>query len=143
MKEAFKVKLEFKNKIGAGAKAARMGMKFARGGLIGMGKKDHDEDPPVTITLRANRTAVVQAKQHLLAFDTKGKTIPWSVEYAAPAVPNWERLVMFAITATAKIRGPKLQARPFFDNCPDLGAMLVAVVRAGPTGLKIGDILRR
>jgi outer membrane protein assembly factor BamB len=101
MKENFKVKLEFKNKIGGGAKAARAGMKFAHGGLIGMAKKDHDEDAPVSITLRENGTAVVQAKQHLLAFNTKDKSIPWSVEYDAPGVPNWQKLVMFAITAAS------------------------------------------
>jgi outer membrane protein assembly factor BamB len=102
IKEAFKTNLEFKNKIGGGAKAARAGMKFARGGLIGMAKKSHeDEDPPVIILMRKDGTAVVQAKQHLLAFDPKSQQIPWSVEYEAPGVPNWQKLVMFAMTAAA------------------------------------------
>ena len=101
-KEAFVVKLEFKNKIGAGAKAARAGMKFARGGLIGLAKKDkQDMDLPVTVELRENGTAVVRGQQHVLAFNPSTRQIPWSVEFPAPGVSGWQLAVMAALTAAS------------------------------------------
>lgn len=103
LKEAFRIKLEFKNKVGAGAtaaKAARIGL----GGLRGLAaaRRDHSaEDWPVAIALRPNGIAVVRGKQHLLAFDPQKKDIPWSVTYDAPGVPGWAQLAMAGATAFA------------------------------------------
>jgi hypothetical protein len=66
---------------------------------MGMAKGSNDEDPPVAMSLRSNGTVVVRATQHMLAFDPKTKQIPWSVEYQAPGVPAWKKIVMGAITA--------------------------------------------
>lgn len=100
VKEAFRVKTEFKYKLSGGAKAAKGALKFAKGGLIGMMKHDtSDLDLPVAFDLRENGMAVLRGKQHILAFDTKAKSIAWSAEFEAPGVPNWQKVVMFAITA--------------------------------------------
>lgn len=100
VKEAFKAKLEFKNKLGGGARAARTGLKFARGGLMGMMKKDKEDfDPPVSISMRGNGMAVVQGTTHLLAFDPKATSVAWSVQFEAPGSPAWQLAAMGAITA--------------------------------------------
>jgi len=97
--EAFKVKLEFKDKIGAGKIAAGVG-RFLLGGLNAVAKsKDNDEDPPVAIEQRQNGVAVIRGKQHLLAFDTKAKQIAWSVQYEAPGVAAWAKAIMATLTA--------------------------------------------
>lgn len=102
VKESFKLKLEFKHKIGAGGKAARAGLRFARGGLIGMAKGDKsDQDPPVAIMHRENGLAIIRGKQHILAFEPKSKSIPWSMQYPAPGVGGWQKIVMGAITAAS------------------------------------------
>ena len=100
IKEALRIKLEFKHKIGGGAKAARAGLKFARGGLMGLGKKDKsDFDAPITISMRGNGLAVVQGKQHLLAFNPQTKSIAWSTQFEAPGSSAWQKYVWAAITA--------------------------------------------
>jgi outer membrane protein assembly factor BamB len=98
--EAFRVELEFKHKIGAGAKAAKGAMKFAKGGLMGFAKKDKsDLDLPVAIDLRENGTAVVRGAQHALAFNPQAKQIAWSVQFPAPGVSGWKLAVMAGLSA--------------------------------------------
>jgi outer membrane protein assembly factor BamB len=99
VKEAFKVKVEMKKKIGAGAVAGGV-LKVGLGGWKALGKGGN-EDPPVAISTRKNGTVVVRGKQHLVAFDPKTKEIPWSVQYQAPGVPGWAKVAMGAMTAVA------------------------------------------
>ncbi|HEY0083372.1 MAG TPA: PQQ-binding-like beta-propeller repeat protein [Pyrinomonadaceae bacterium] len=98
VKEAYKVKLEFKFNLGAAATVAKVA-KFGFGGLSALGSKGADTtDEPVSISRRENGTVVVRGKQHLLAFDPRTKQIPWSTKYAAPGVPGWQKIAMTAIT---------------------------------------------
>lgn len=99
-KETFRVPLEFKHHFGGGAKAAKMGMRFAKGGLLGMAKKDKsDLDLPVVIDFRENGTAVVRGAQHALAFDPNSKQVVWSTQFPAPSVPGWKLAVMAGFAA--------------------------------------------
>jgi hypothetical protein len=100
LKEAYRVKLEFKRKLGAGdvaMTAARIGF----GGLRGLAArpKNSGDDYPVNVSLRETGVAVVRGKQHLLAFDPRSRQIAWSVQYEAPGVPGWQKMAMLAITA--------------------------------------------
>lgn len=99
VKEAYKVKLEFKNNLGAAATVAKVA-KFGFGGLSAIGKGGGDDrDEPVAVYRRENGTVVVQGKQHILAFDPRGRQIVWSVKYEAPGVPGWQKLAMAGLTA--------------------------------------------
>lgn len=101
VKEAFKLKLEFKNKLGAVATAAKIG-KFAFGGLSALGSKGADTtDEPVALVRQENGTVVARGKQHLLAFDPKTRQVVWSTKYEAPGMPAWQKVVMTAITMYA------------------------------------------
>jgi outer membrane protein assembly factor BamB len=98
--EVFRVPLEFKHKFGAGAKAAKAGMKFMRGGALAFAKKDtSDLDLPVVIDMRENGTAVVRGAQHALAFNPETKEIAWSTSFPAPSVSGWKLAVMAGLTA--------------------------------------------
>jgi outer membrane protein assembly factor BamB len=98
VKEAYKVKLEFKFNLGAAATVAKVA-KFGFGGLSALGSKGADTtDEPVSISRRENGTVVVRGKQHLLAFDPRTKQISWATKYAAPGVPGWQKIAMTAIT---------------------------------------------
>lgn len=101
VKETFKVKLEFKNRLGAAGTA----MKVAKIGLTGirglMSKGPETRDFPVALWRGEDGTVVVYGKQHLLAFDPNTRAIPWSVQYAAPGISGWEQIAMAAITAVA------------------------------------------
>lgn len=100
-KEAYKMKLEFKNNLGAAATAAKVA-KFGLGGLSAIGSKGGDTtDEPIALYRRENGTVVVQGKQHLLAFDPRTHTIAWSVKYEAPGVPGWQKIAMAGLTALA------------------------------------------
>lgn len=101
VKEAFKVKLEFKFNLGAAATAAKVG-KFAFGGLSAIGSKGADTtDEPVAIIKRETGTAVIRGKQHMISFDPRSRQIVWSSKYAAPGVPGWQKIAMTAITVAA------------------------------------------
>ncbi|HVF43694.1 MAG TPA: PQQ-binding-like beta-propeller repeat protein [Pyrinomonadaceae bacterium] len=101
VKEAYKVKLEFKNNLGAAATAAKVA-KFGFGGLGAIGKGGSDDrDEPVALYRRENGTVVVAGKQHLLAFDPRARQIVWSVKYEAPGVPGWQKIAMAGLTALA------------------------------------------
>ncbi|HXD34807.1 MAG TPA: PQQ-binding-like beta-propeller repeat protein [Pyrinomonadaceae bacterium] len=101
VKEAFKVKLEFKFNLGAAATVAKVG-KFAFGGLSALGSKGGDTtDEPIAIIKRESGPAIVRGKQHLIAFDPQTRQIIWSTKYAAPGVPGWQKIAMTAITIAA------------------------------------------
>lgn len=101
VKEAYKVKLEFKNNLGAAATVAKVA-KFGFGGLSAIGKGGGDDrDEPVAVYRRENGTVVVQGKQHILAFDPRGRQIVWSVKYEAPGVPGWQKVAMAGLTAVS------------------------------------------
>ncbi|HLM59089.1 MAG TPA: PQQ-binding-like beta-propeller repeat protein [Pyrinomonadaceae bacterium] len=101
VKEAYKVKLEFKHNLGAAATVAKVA-KFGFGGLSAIGKGGGDDrDEPVAVYRRENGTVVVQGKQHILAFDPRGRQIVWSVKYEAPGVPGWQKVAMAGLTAVS------------------------------------------
>jgi hypothetical protein len=99
VRESYKVKLEFKNNLGAAATAAKVA-KFGFGGLSAIGRGGGDDrDEPVALYRRENGTVVVAGKQHLLAFDPRARQIVWSVKYEAPGVPGWQKIAMAGLTA--------------------------------------------
>lgn len=101
VKEAFKVKVEFKDKIGAAKIAAGIGKYMLGGAKAVAAGGGAEQDAPVSIELRKNGTAVVRGRQHLLAFDTKGRKIAWALEYEAPGVAGWAKTMMGALTAVS------------------------------------------
>lgn len=101
VKEAFRLRLEFKYNLGAAATVAKVA-KFGFGGLSALGSKGADTtDEPVAISHRENGTVVVRGRQHLLAFDPRSRQIAWSVKYEAPGVSGWQKIAMAAITAAS------------------------------------------
>lgn len=101
VKEAFKIKLEFKNRLGAAGKTAKA-IKFGLGGLSAFGSKSGDtRDFPVALSRRENGTVVVRGKQHVLAFDPATRAVPWAVKYDAPGISGWATIAMAAATAFA------------------------------------------
>lgn len=99
VKEAYKIPLKFKFKLGAAGTAARVA-KIGFGGLKGaMSKGPDTTDEPVALIRQENGTVVARGKQHLLAFNPKTKDIFWSTQYAAPSVSGWQTVVMTALTA--------------------------------------------
>jgi len=101
VKEAYKIKLEFKYKLGAAATAAKVA-KFGLGGLSAIGKGGADTtDEPVSLYTRENGTIVVAGKQHLLAFNPSTHSIAWSVQYEAPGMAGWQKIAMAALTAVS------------------------------------------
>lgn len=96
--EIFRKPVEFETKgPGAAATALRVGL----GGLGGLKKDKSAEDVPVAIVAMDNGTAVVRAKQHILAFDPKRKDVAWATEYEAPGVPGWQKIAMAGIQGFA------------------------------------------
>jgi outer membrane protein assembly factor BamB len=110
VKEAYKVKLQFKRALGAadvGGKAAAI----AFGGIGGAFKKGAKRtDNPVSLVRQENGTVVVRGMQHLLAFNPTTREIAWSNKYPAPGVSGWESIVMTAITITAAALSQTMEA---------------------------------
>jgi outer membrane protein assembly factor BamB len=98
VKEAFKVKVEFKDRIGAAKVAAGVG-KFLLGGAKAAASGGEEADSPVAIRLRQDGTAVVVGKQHLLAFDPAARSVAWSLEYDPPGRAAWVKALAGAMTA--------------------------------------------
>lgn len=116
VKEAFKQKLEFKNKVGAIDTVATVG-KFAFGGLSALGSKGADTtDEPVALVRQENGTIVARGKQHLLAFDPQSRQIVWSTQYAAPGVPAWQKIAMTAITLYAAATSWQRENQQYASN---------------------------
>lgn len=107
VKEAYKLKLEFKNKIGAAAtatKAAKIGFGMLSGGAVGALKAGASKgadgtDDPVQLSRRENGLVIVRGMQHILGFDPVAKNIAWSSTFEAPSAPGWQKVVMGALTA--------------------------------------------
>jgi outer membrane protein assembly factor BamB len=101
VKEAYKIPLKFKFKVGAAATAGKVAS-IAFGGIGGFGKKGADTtDNPVSLVRQENGTVVIRGMQHLLAFDPKSRQIPWATKYEAPGISGWQSIVLTAITITA------------------------------------------
>lgn len=90
IKEAFRLKLEFKRDIGA-SDVTSAGVKALTGGLGGMlsaGAKlavgKDRQDPPISVMKTETGMVVVRGQQHILSFDPAKKEITWSLYYAAP-----------------------------------------------------------
>ncbi len=116
VKESYKVKLEFKNNLGAAATAAKVA-KFGFGGLSAIGKGGGDDrDEPVALYRRENGTVVVAGKQHLLAFDPRSHQIVWSVKYEAPGVPGWQKIAMAGLTALAYTSATASAANSYYGT---------------------------
>jgi outer membrane protein assembly factor BamB len=108
VKEAFKLPLEFKRKLG-GADAAAAAIKglggFMVGGLGGSVKglgglsSSARLDPPVALTLQGEGTLVARGQQHLLSFDVAKRATNWSVEYPAPGYSGFAVVAMAVATA--------------------------------------------
>ena len=110
VKEAYKLKLQFKRALGAadvGGKAAAI----AFGGIGGAFKKGAKRtDNPVSLVRQENGTVVVRGMQHLLAFNPTTREIAWSNKYPAPGISGWESIVMTALTITAAAVNQTLEA---------------------------------
>ncbi len=101
VKEAYKIPLKFKFKVGAAATAGKVAA-VALGGVGGFFKKGADTtDNPVSIVRQENGTVVVRGMQHLVGFDPKARQIAWSTKYDAPGIDGWQSIVMTALTITA------------------------------------------
>jgi len=103
VKEAYKIPLKFKLKVGAAATAGKVAA-IAMGGVGGFFKKGPDTtDNPVSIVRQENGTVVVRGMQHLIGFDPKSRQIAWSTKYDAPGIDGWQSIVLTAITITAAV----------------------------------------
>ncbi len=110
VKEAYKVPLKFKFKVGAGATAGKVAA-VAFGGIGGFMKKGPDTtDNPVSLVRQENGTVVIRGMQHLLAFNPKTREIPWSTKYDAPGISGWQSIVLTAITITSAALSQGLEA---------------------------------
>ena len=107
VREAFKLPLEFKRKLG-GADAAAAVIKglggFMTGGLggsvRGLGGLSSASrlDPPVALTWQGEGTIVARGQQHLLSFDVAKRSTNWSVEYPAPGYSGFAIVAMAVAT---------------------------------------------
>jgi outer membrane protein assembly factor BamB len=109
VKEAFKIKLEFKRKLGGGEAAAKIGLGALGGisGLVGasakaIGGKDR-LDVPVAIIPVGKDQFVVRGRQHILSFDGVAKEIKWSTMYGAPGSSGFEMAIMTTLTAVSAL----------------------------------------
>ncbi len=110
VKEAYKVPLKFKFKVGAGATAGKVAA-VAFGGIGGFMKKGPDTtDNPVSLVRQENGTVVIRGMQHLLAFNPKTHDIAWATKYDAPGISGWQSIVLTAITITAAAMSQGMEA---------------------------------
>jgi outer membrane protein assembly factor BamB len=110
VKEAYKIPLKFKFKVGAAATAGKIGA-VAFGGIGGLMKKGADTtDNPVSIIRQENGTVVIRGMQHLIGFDPKARAIAWSTKYDAPGIDGWQSIVMTALTITAAALSQSMEA---------------------------------
>jgi len=110
VKEAYKIPLKFKFKVGAAATAGKVAA-IAFGGIGGFMKKGPDTtDNPVSLVRQENGTVVARGMQHLLAFDPKTKQIGWATKFDAPGISGWRSIVLTALTITAAAINQGLEA---------------------------------
>lgn len=110
VKEAYKVPLKFKIKVGAAATAGKVAA-VAFGGIGGFMKKGPDTtDNPVSLVRQENGTVVARGMNHLLAFNPHSHEIAWATKYDAPGISGWQSIVMTAITITAAAMSQGMEA---------------------------------
>lgn len=110
VKEAYKIPLKFKLKVGAAATAGKVAA-VAFGGVGGFFKKGADTtDNPVSLVRQENGTVVVRGMQHLVGFSPKSRSIVWSTKYDAPGISDWQSIVMTALTVTAAMMSEGVEA---------------------------------
>lgn len=110
VKEAYKIPLKFKFKVGAAATAGKVAA-VAFGGVGGFFKKGADTtDNPVSLVRQENGTVVVRGMQHLVGFSPKSREIVWSTKYDAPGISGWQSIVMTALTVTAAMMSEGMEA---------------------------------
>lgn len=110
VKEAYKIPLKFKLKVGAAATAGKVAA-VAFGGVGGFFKKGADTtDNPVSLVRQENGTVVVRGMQHLVGFSPKSREIVWSTKYDAPGISGWQSIVMTALTVTAAMMSEGVEA---------------------------------
>lgn len=110
VKEAYKIPLKFKFKVGAAATAGKVAA-VAFGGVGGFFKKGADTtDNPVSLVRQENGTVVVRGMQHLVGFSPKSREIVWSTKYDAPGISGWQSIVMTALTITAAAMSEGVEA---------------------------------
>lgn len=110
VKEAYKIPLKFKFKVGAAATAGKVAA-VAFGGVGGFFKKGADTtDNPVSIVRQENGTVVIRGMQHLVGFSPKTREIVWSTKYDAPGIDGWQSIVMTALTITAAMVSESTEA---------------------------------
>lgn len=110
VKEAYKIPLKFKLKVGAAATAGKVAA-VAFGGVGGLFKKGADTtDNPVSLVRQENGTVVVRGMQHLIGFSPKSREIVWSTKYDAPGISGWQSIVMTALTVTAAMMSEGMEA---------------------------------
>jgi len=110
VKEAYKIPLKFKFKVGAAATAGKVAA-VALGGVGGFFKKGPDTtDNPVSLVRQENGTVVVRGMQHLIGFDHKKREIVWSTKYDAPGISGWQSIVLTAITITSAMLSEGMEA---------------------------------
>ncbi len=110
VKEAYKIPLKFKFKVGAAATAGKVAA-VALGGVGGFFKKGPDKtDEPISLIRQENGTVVARGRQHLLAFDPTSREIVWSTKFDAPGISGWQSIVMTALTITAAAMSQAVEA---------------------------------
>lgn len=110
VKEAYKIPLKFKLKVGAAATAGKVAA-VAFGGVGGLFKKGADTtDNPVSLVRQENGTVVVRGMQHIIGFSPKSREIVWSTKYDAPGIDGWQSIVMTALTITAAAMSEGMEA---------------------------------
>ncbi|HEV7646417.1 MAG TPA: PQQ-binding-like beta-propeller repeat protein [Pyrinomonadaceae bacterium] len=116
VKEAYKVPLKFKFKVGAAATAGKVAA-VALGGVGGFFKKGADTtDEPISLVRQENGTVVARGRQHLLAFDPASRQITWSTKYEAPGIDGWQSIVMTALTVTAAALSQAVEAQHSYNG---------------------------
>jgi outer membrane protein assembly factor BamB len=116
VKEAYKVPLKFKFKVGAAATAGKVAA-VAFGGVGGFFKKGADTtDEPISLVRQENGTVVARGRQHLLGFDPKSREIVWSTKYEAPGIDGWQSIVMTALTITAAAMSQASEAQHSYNG---------------------------
>ncbi len=102
VKEAYKLKIEFKQFTSAAQKAMKVG-RFALGGvgggLKGLSQDKKNEDRPVAIYHAEKGFAVIRGRQNIVAFDPAERKIVWATSFAPPGVSNFEMIAMTAVFA--------------------------------------------
>jgi hypothetical protein len=102
VKEAYKLKVEFKQHTGGAQKAmkaARFGLGGLKGGMKGMEQDKKNADHPISIYAAEKGYAVIRGRQNIVAFDPAARSVVWAMDYAPPGVSNFEFIAMSAVYA--------------------------------------------